>query len=117
MNELLEALTKDLELLEIKKTPKYLVLKLPVSKIYDKEYWQEVNQLNKKDFEKLGILVIIENTNSKFPTGIFLTIDATENYPNVEETSFQSCKFNEVEKMQKYYELAQRLLEIEGGVK
>ncbi len=83
---------------------------------YNVEYWQEVNKLNKEDFKKLGIWVTFEYINSNSSTRVFITIEATEENPNVEYKCFQSCGFNEVGKIEKYYELAQRLLEIEGGV-
>jgi len=93
----------------------YLKLILPVSKIYDKKYWKRVRELNKEEFEKLGIWVWFEYINFDVCTKVLITIEETEKYANVKELSFPSCGFDELEKMQKYYKLAQRLLEIEGG--
>jgi len=99
MNELLEALTKDLELLEIKKTPKYLVLKLPADKVND---WNEIQILNKAEFKDLNLILYGDIHRAYFDGGNF---------------ELPMCSYNRPDKMQQYYEVAQRLLEIDGGVK
>ncbi len=81
-------------------TKEYLKLKLPDSEEYNRKYWEQVQSLNKKELEEMRIYLIVDNTS------IVWFEERSENF------SLPWCKFNEVDQMQKYYEIAQRILEI-----
>ena len=72
--------------------------------IYSYEYWKKTQKLNSLNFKKLGIeirvcanLVYIASSDVR----LFLVMPP--------------CKFDEVNKMKKYYRIMQRILKIEGG--
>jgi len=99
MNELLEALTKDLELLEIKKTPKYLKLKLPADKVASQ---YEIRMLNEEEFKDLRLIFNGNINQGYFDGGNF---------------ELPMCSYDRPIKMQQYYEVAQRIRNIDRGIK
>jgi len=97
----------------------YLKLKLPVADVYDKEYWRQVTILNRDEFETLSKFKNLRQYgNVKEFKNINLSFYIQSNRIKFDYDSFELpyCKFNEVEKMQKYYEIAQRIIEIEKEI-
>ena len=78
----------------------YLKLKLPVVDKYDANYWFEVAELNQKELDELGIEILTVWNAVSF------SIELKEFY-------MPDCKYNEVEKIQRHYEIIQQIAELE----
>jgi len=89
----------------------YAKLKLPVSKIYDKEYWEQVQILNKKEFAELGVEIY-------YPAPEIIGMRFDNDNKLLCKHKLPVIPFNEpiiIQLMQQLYNTVQKIGEIDKG--